>query len=252
MENQPTVFSEKHRVTYYEADFTRRMTIAMMLDVIILASEDHSDNLGVGAEFVRQFGVTWVVIQYDVHINRMPVVDENITINTKSKSYNKYFAYREFTIESESGEVLMHMTGLWAAMNYKERKIASIPKETVEPFGAEKVNQVPKMPKPQKVQYNEETKQTFRVRYTDIDSNQHVNNAHYMDWMVNVLPADFLTNHTPTHFLLRYENEVKYGSTVESYYDMEEQDDGSILTKHEIMSGDIHSAIANITWRKND
>jgi medium-chain acyl-[acyl-carrier-protein] hydrolase len=43
-----------------------------------------------------------------------------------------------------------------------------------------------------------------------------------------------------------------YGSTVESYYDMEEQEDGSILTKHEIMSGDSHSAIANITWRKND
>ena len=248
---EPTVFSEKHRVTYYEADFTRRMTIAMLLDVIILASEDHSDELGVGAEFVRQFGVTWVVIQYDVHINRMPTVDEVITINTKSKSYNKYFAYREFTITDEKGNELMNMTGLWAAMNYKERKIASIPKETVEPFGAEKVNQVPKMPKPKKIDFDEADKQTFTVRYTDIDSNQHVNNAHYMDWMVNVLPAEFLTNHTPTGFLLRYENEVKYGSNVDSYYNMDKLEDGTIMTRHEIMSGDSHSAIANITWREN-
>lgn len=248
---EPTVFSEKHRVTYYEADFTRRMTIAMMLDVIILASEDHSDELGVGAEFVRQFGVTWVVIQYDVHINRMPTVDEVITINTKSKSYNKYFAYREFTITDEQGNELMNMTGLWAAMNYKERKIASIPKETVEPFGAEKVNQVPKMPKPKKIDFDSADKQTFTVRYTDIDSNQHVNNAHYMDWMVNVLPAEFLTNHTPTGFLLRYENEVKYGSNVDSYYNFDKLEDGTIMTRHEIMSGDSHSAIANITWREN-
>lgn len=248
---EPTVFSEKHRVTYYEADFTRRMTIAMMLDVIILASEDHSDELGVGAGFVRQFGVTWVVIQYDVHINRMPTVDEVITINTKSKSYNKYFAYREFTITDEQGNELMNMTGLWAAMNYKERKIASIPKETVEPFGAEKVNQVPKMPKPKKIDFDSADKQTFTVRYTDIDSNQHVNNAHYMDWMVNVLPAEFLTNHTPTGFLLRYENEVKYGSNVDSYYNLDKLEDGTIMTRHEIMSGDSHSAIANITWREN-
>lgn len=248
---EPTVFSEKHRVTYYEADFTRRMTIAMMLDVIILASEDHSDELGVGAEFVRQFGVTWVVIQYDVHINRMPTVDEVITINTRSKSYNKYFAYREFTITDEQGNELMNMTGLWAAMNYKERKIASIPKETVEPFGAEKVNQVPKMPKPKKIDFDSADKQTFTVRYTDIDSNQHVNNAHYMDWMVNVLPAEFLTNHTPTGFLLRYENEVKYGSNVDSYYNLDKLEDGTIMTRHEIMSGDSHSAIANITWREN-
>lgn len=248
---EPTVFSEKHRVTYYEADFTRRMTIAMMLDVIILASEDHSDELGVGAEFVRQFGVTWVVIQYDVHINRMPTVDEVITINTRSKSYNKYFAYREFTITDEQGNELMNMTGLWAAMNYKERKIASIPKETVEPFGAEKVNQVPKMPKPKKIDVDSADKQTFTVRYTDIDSNQHVNNAHYMDWMVNVLPAEFLTNHTPTGFLLRYENEVKYGSNVDSYYNLDKLEDGTIMTRHEIMSGDSHSAIANITWREN-
>lgn len=251
---QPSVFSEKHRVTYYEADFTKRMTLAMMLDVIILTSEDHSDELGVGADFVRQFGVTWVVIQYNVDINRMPLVDENITIYTKSKSYNKYFAYREFTIEDEKGNELVHMTGLWAAMNYEARKIASIPKETVEPFGAEKVNQVPRMGKPKKVNFDNADSKEYQVRYTDIDSNKHVNNAHYMDWMVNVLPSEFLTNHTPCHFDLRYENEVKYGTdvNVKSYYNMDKLDDGRILTRHQIMSGDSHSAISNIMWRANN
>ncbi|UQS85063.1 thioesterase [Apilactobacillus apisilvae] len=248
---EPTKYSENHRVNYYEADFTKRMTLAMMLDVIILVSEDHTDNLKIGADFVRQFGITWIVIQYNVDINRMPVVDEVITVTTKSKSYNKYFAYREFSIHDQKGNLLVHMTGLWAVMNYETRRIASIPNEIVLPFGAEKVNKVPKLLKPQKVDLDTANSRTFSVRYTDIDSNKHVNNAHYMDWMINVLPADFLTNHSPIHFDLRYENEVKYGSNVESYYNMEKLDDGNILTKHEIMSNDKHCTVADIIWKKN-
>ncbi|TPR24226.1 acyl-ACP thioesterase [Apilactobacillus micheneri] len=248
---EPTEYSEKHRVTYYEADFTKRMTLAMMLDVIILASEDHSDYLGVGADFVRKFGVTWIVIQYNVDINRMPTVDEEITVTTKSKSYNKYFAYREFKIKDENGDLLVHMTGLWAVMNYEARRIASIPSEIVTPFGAEKVNKVPKLMKPLKVDLDNSNHRRFSVRYTDIDSNKHVNNAHYMDWMINVLPSEFLTTHSPVHFDLRYENEVKYGTDIESHYNMEKLESGNILTKHEIMSGDKHCTVADIIWQND-
>jgi medium-chain acyl-[acyl-carrier-protein] hydrolase len=247
------IFSEQHRVTYYEADFTKRMTLSMLLDVIILASEDHSDKLGVNADFVHQFGVTWVVIQYNVDIKRLPMVDETITITTKSKSYNKYFAYREFIIKDQEETEIVKMTGLWAVMNFAARRIAMIPKEIVEPFGAEAVNRVPKLNKPQKIDVSDSTEQvSFRVRYTDIDSNQHVNNSHYMDWMINVLPADFLTNHTPIHFNLRYENEVKYGETVNSYYQMVESSKNQIVTNHVITSGKKHSATANIVWQRNN
>lgn len=250
---QENIFSEQHRVTYYEADFTKRMTLSMLLDVIILTSEDHSDKLGVNADFVHQFGVTWVVIQYNVDINRLPVVDEIITITTKSKSYNKYFAYREFVIKDQDGIELVKMTGLWAVMNFAARKIATIPKEIVEPFGAEAVNRVPKLNKPKKIDIIDATeKNIFRVRYTDIDSNQHVNNSHYMDWMINVLPADFLTNYTPVHFNLRYENEVKYGETVDSYYQMRKLSNHQVVTNHLITSGEKHSATANIVWQRSN
>ncbi|WP_252898317.1 acyl-ACP thioesterase domain-containing protein [Apilactobacillus ozensis] len=50
----PDKYSEKHRVTYYEADFTRRMTLAMMLDIVILASEDQSEKLNVGSDTVKK------------------------------------------------------------------------------------------------------------------------------------------------------------------------------------------------------
>ena len=40
----------------------------------------------------------------------------------------------------------------------------------------------------------------YRVRFYDIDSNQHVNNAMYFNWIIDVLGYDFLTTHIPEKY----------------------------------------------------
>ncbi|WP_369346869.1 acyl-[acyl-carrier-protein] thioesterase [Apilactobacillus ozensis] len=160
-----------------------------------------------------------------------------------------FFAYREFWIRDNQGNVCVHMTSRWVVMDYETRKMTKIPHEIVEPYHAEKVVNIPKLPRPAKI--NETTEkvisQSYRVRYLDIDSNQHVNNAHYLDWMVDVLSPEFLNNYTAKHIDLRYENEVKYGHDVESKVSFENDDD-NLISKHEIYSNGKRSASANITW----
>ncbi|MCL0312674.1 acyl-[acyl-carrier-protein] thioesterase [Apilactobacillus xinyiensis] len=247
--NTPDKYSEKHRVTYYEADFTRRMTLAMMLDIVILASEDQSEKLRVGSDTVKKLNMGWVVIQYSIDIQKMPRVNEMITLVTESKYYNKFFAYREFWIKDDSGNTYVHMTSRWVVMDYKTRKMTKIPNEIVEPYRAEKVVNIPKLPRPVKIDESSEqvTSNQYRVRYLDIDSNQHVNNAHYLDWMVDVLSPEFLNTHTAKHIDLRYENEVKYGYDVNSKVSFA-KNGNDLISKHEIYSNGKRSASANITW----
>ncbi|MGQ4823625.1 acyl-ACP thioesterase domain-containing protein, partial [Enterococcus faecalis] len=45
-------YTKKHEVSYYECDINQTMTFPSMLGVVIKTSEDQSDQLGRGSEFV--------------------------------------------------------------------------------------------------------------------------------------------------------------------------------------------------------
>ena len=44
----------------------------------------------------------------------------------------------------------------------------------------------------------------YHVRFYDLDMNGHVNNSKYLDWIFEVMGADFLTKYIPKKINLRY------------------------------------------------
>ncbi|MHA8138260.1 acyl-[acyl-carrier-protein] thioesterase [Lactobacillaceae bacterium Scapto_B20] len=244
----PKEYSESHRVTYYETDNQNRVTIPMLINMVILVSEDQNESLGLSQDFILSFGVTWVVIQYDLEIDHLPTTNEKITLTTRSTSYNKYFAFREFWVMDENGEQCVYIKSLWVAMDMNQRRLATIPAEIVAPYQSEAVKLTPRFKKPKRIKaligHHE-----YRIRYSDIDTNNHVNNTRYLEWMLDVLPYEFLVSHQPTHINLKYDNEVRYGTIVESDYETTKQD-GLIVTNHEINNNGKLAAAANFTWQK--
>ena len=86
----------------------------------------------------------------------------------------------------------------------------------------------------------------YRVRYFDIDINHHVNNARYLDWMLDPLGPDFLRQHRPVAFKINYEAEVQEGATVESRYVL---DRPTLTTVHEIWAGGRRCTTAELSWQ---
>ena len=75
--------------------------------------------------------------------------------------------------------------------------------------------------------------------------NGHVNNSKYLDWIFEVMGADFLTNHIPKKINLRYVKEVRPGGMITSSYEL-----NGLESNHQVTSdGDIN-AQAKITWQE--
>ncbi|WP_125583298.1 acyl-[acyl-carrier-protein] thioesterase [Levilactobacillus cerevisiae] len=241
-------FSTSHRVVYYEVDDTGHLTLAMLINLFVLVSEDQNAALALSTEFVQSHGVGWVVTQYHIQVTALPQTGDQVTLKTRATAYNKYFAYREYWLVDAAGNELAYAEGIWVTMSYANRKIAAIPAEIMAPYQTEPVVRLPRLPRPDRVA-DEVTmaEKPYAVRYFDIDNNGHVNNAHYFDWMLDALPADFLRGHQPTDIRIRYENEVKYGQTVTSAY---VQPDESLTSQHLIHSGNVLAANATIKWQK--
>ncbi|CAJ1226551.1 acyl-[acyl-carrier-protein] thioesterase [Levilactobacillus zymae] len=239
-------YTEPHRVVYYEADDTGHLTVAMLINLFVLVSDDQSNDLGLPTDFIQSFGVGWVVTQYHVQITRLPRTGETVTLKTRATAYNRYFAYREYWLLDANGETLAYGEGIWVTMSYANRKITTIPAAIMAPYQSEETSRLPRLPRPKRLDETATlTTKPYRVRYFDIDNNGHVNNAHYFDWLLDSLPADFLRTHRPVDVQIRFENEVQYGHQVASQVVHAD----AATTQHRIMIGDTIAAIATVGWQ---
>lgn len=133
-------------------------------------------------------------------------------------------------------------------MDFNKRKMVRIVDELVAPYEVEATKKLVRTPKPEIVDQEAAKTIDYRVRYLDIDANQHVNNAKYLDWFLDSLGLEFIKNHELKSINVKYEKEVSYGNWVQCEVSQKVQEDGRILTAHQINNDGIPSCEASMTW----
>lgn len=240
-------FTSPYEIAYYDGDITGTLTLPSMLAVVIKVSEEQSEKLGRGANYVSSFGLGWVITNYEIHISRLPKVSEKIEITTEAISYNKYFCYRNFWIHDEAGNECVLIKATFVLMDKINRRMSSVLPEIIEPYESEKITKIHRGEKILPVKNG--CSLPYRVRFFDIDGNQHVNNSIYFNWLLDVLGYDFLAAHQPTFINVKFDKEVEYGHEVDSHYEIKEEAD-KVVTFHEIKIGEQLYCEANMTWIK--
>lgn len=243
-------YREQHNVKTYECDMQEEMTLPALMNVMVETSGMQSHLLGNTDEQMAQYGLSWIIIQYHVTINRMPVRLENITIETEALSFNRFFTYRVFRAFDEEENLLVEALTTFSVMDMESRKMVRIQKELVEPYQAEEIRTMIRQPKIAPVAEEDAVTLPFRVRYLDIDGNQHVNNTKYFDWMLNTIDVDFLEHHQLKSVNIKYEKEVGYGTMIDSRLSYHEQEDDTVKTAHEIINGAGVVCVSNMIWEK--
>lgn len=242
------IYQLEHEVAYYECDLNQNMTFPAVVSIAIKASTEQSDQLERGSDYVEKLGLTWIITQYEMTIQRLPKVEENIKIFTEPTEYNRFFCYRDFWFEDQEGNELLRITAAFALMGIENRKVSSVNEELMAPYDSPKVKKIRRWRKIESVKDGE--KKDYHVRFYDLDSNHHVNNAVYFNWIIDVLGYYFLTTYQPKEVSIRYDKEVSYGNEIESWSQVKRAED--ILTCHEIRLGDQLCCEANIKWKQKD
>lgn len=247
------IFSEKHQILFYETDRTRQVTPGMLVNILMLASQDQSDTLGITSQKIHAQDLGWVVTQHLLTIERLPRLKEQVVIKTQATAYNHYFCYRDFWLEDLAGHTLAKMHSIFILMDQQKRKITKVPDELVAPYGSDYTAKVERIAEPEKFDAAKTAQsKDYRVRFMDIDANQHVNNVHYFDWIVDSLPEDFLITHQLKQMNIRYKREVHYGELVTSKVDepITAADSGMLITHHQVSVGQQESCRAQCLWDK--
>ena len=236
--------SKDYHVRFYDLDMNGHIKLPDVILLSLQVSGMQSIELGVSdKDVLEQYNLVWIITDYDIDVVRLPRFAEEITIETEALTYNRLFCYRRFTIYDEAGQEIVHMVATFVPMDRESRKVHPVVPEIVAPYQSEFSKKLVRGPK--YTELEEAISKDYHVRFYDLDMNGHVNNSKYLDWIFEVMGADFLTNHIPQKINLKYVKEVRPGGMITSSYELNE-----LESNHQVSSdGDIN-AQAKITWQE--
>ena len=237
-------YQMKMKIPFDMADMNGHIKLPDVILLSLQVSGMQSIELGVSDKAILEdYNLVWIITEYDIEVVRLPRFAEEITIETEALSYNRLFCYRRFTIYDEEGWELIHMMATFVLMDRDSRKVHAVEPDIVAPYQSDFDKKLIRGPKYESL--NESISKDYHVRFYDLDMNGHVNNSKYLDWIFEVMGADFLTQYIPKKINLKYVKEVRPGGVITSAVERT-----GLESKHEIASDGATNAQAIITWQE--
>ena len=173
-------------VTFSDAGPDDMIKITNMIDYFQDVCIIQSEEAGVGLYALRQMGYGWVASSWQVVVNRYPKVCEAIRIGTAPYEFKGVMGMRNFTMETPDGECLAYANSIWSFVDINTMTLARVPKDVAEAYAL--IDRLDMEYAPRKIRIPEElqSKAPIEVKYHNLDSNDHVNNAQYISMAEDV------------------------------------------------------------------
>ncbi len=179
----------------------------------------HSTTMGFGFEHLKANDLAWVLSRVRVEIERLPVWHEKITVRTWHKRESGLFGVRDYIFFDGEQKPIIKVTSSWLIINRSTRRVMRIDRVF---GGADGVYSVSSYA--QDALESEAEKIDFAevgmglgdhsVRYSDLDVNEHVNNAKYLEWACDYSPRQMERGVQLSGFSLNFNHEAKYPETI--------------------------------------
>lgn len=223
----PEVFSKQILVMEYECDLEKRIRLSYIMRHAQQMGSDHLATKGLGYRELYKDGMVFVVNKMRIQINRMPTFGETLQLTTIPRQPKGVQFIRDTLFDTQAGERLVEVSISWALIQPETRKI--LRPSTFDIYGfefhpneGEAITHY-KISRPQGVGVTH----LRQIKYSDLDYNQHVNNASYADIICDALPLGALIHREIKSFGILYHKEARLGQVLEIETTHQESEDAS-------------------------
>ena len=180
-------------VRTYECGPDGRATMVSVCNWLQEAASLNAETLAFSKSDFEAAGenISWVLTRLKVRIARFPKWEEKVSILTFPRGGRRIVAYRDFVLTGADGVELGRATSEWMLIDLASRKIVAIPDGV---FAAANTVREPVFGEEPFAKLRWDCREmvadalSFRARRGDIDLNGHVNNVHYVEWLMEGRP----------------------------------------------------------------
>lgn len=207
-------WQKKFQVHLYHIDSRKKLTLPSFCNFFQDIAAEHAEQLDFGFDALNKKGVFWVLSRLQTRIFQYPQWGDDILVRTWPRGIEGMFALRDYEVYSSSGEKLASATSAWLILDKERHRPQRISeKDVLRSFSKDRFALTPLA---EKIDFPEELMKSdsFKVRFSDIDLNQHVNNVKYMEWAVDSLPEEVLLNQNIDSFTVNFIGEAGLGNII--------------------------------------
>ncbi|MDD2970626.1 MAG: thioesterase [Lachnospiraceae bacterium] len=184
------MYSFDTRVRYSETDAAGKLTLEAILDYFQDVSTFHSEDLGLGIEYLGEHHLAWVLSAWQIVVERYPLCCEQIKVATFPYDFKGFMGTRNFYMEDATGKKAAYANSIWTLMDIQQGRPARILPEMKEGYVLE-----PKLPMvyaPRKIELpdNLASQESIEIKPYHLDTNHHVNNGQYLRMALEYADTD--------------------------------------------------------------
>ena len=204
-------YKKEYKILSSDTDLHQRLRLSRLFTFLQEAAIAHTEQLGAGREKTLDRGLLWVVTLQQAKINRLPVYDETIRLESLPGDIMHTFFPRYYRVSDAAGHTLVTAAALWALMDGETRVMVFPEKAQIHIDGGRPDWEI-FLPRPPKLPDGARA-QTFVVPYSYVDLNGHMNNTLYFDLAEDMMPAA-LRDASVREVLTEYTGEARLNDAV--------------------------------------
>ncbi len=203
------IHTEAIRIRNFETDSQGKLTLLSLANYLQDAADRHAIQLGVGMPALAELGLSWVLHRMKITIHRWPGLAEAISVETLPSGLERVYVYRDFRVYDHQGVLLITASSTWLVFDTVKRSLAAPAayfQAIFEPY-----RHLPFLARPTRkfppLRSDNVLRTVLRARHNEIDTNAHVNNSVYFQWLLEPLSAEFLASNTCDEVEIQFKKE---------------------------------------------
>jgi acyl-ACP thioesterase len=179
------------RVRYSEIGKDGKLKLEAILNYFQDCTIFHSESIGYGIDFLASEKRVWVLLSWQIVVERYPKYGEKIKIATKAYDFKRAFGYRNFMMYDESGACVAYANSVWIYMDAEKMVPLRVNPEHAQKYQIEE--KLPMEYADMKIVIPEVEPMScpsYYVQNYQIDTNGHMNNAQYLNMAYAVVEEE--------------------------------------------------------------
>lgn len=215
-----SILTKDFPILSYHADHKGRLSLSNLCNFLQEIAWNHANILGVGYDHLAENNQFWVLIRMYIEIYAYPLWQETITIHTWPKGTEAFMALRDFKVFDKAGSLAAAASTGWLILDKNTKRPVRLEQFRKRVPLREAEHALSK--KLVKLDAKGETIASVPhiVGYSDLDVNNHVNNAKYTEWIMDAwyglseVPSIPAARTAVTRFEINFQSEAFLGEEV--------------------------------------
>lgn len=187
------MYSFKSRIRYSEVGYDKKLDLSSIINYFQDCSTFHSEDLGVGLDYVEKSNRTWLLSSWQIIVNNYPSLGDEITTSTWPYAFKGIYGYRNFIIQDKQKETLAYANSIWVCIDTNTGRPIRVSSDLVDTYKLEEKLDMNYEPRKIAIPKTLESLSPFPVVRANIDTNKHVNNGQYIKMAEEFISEDFKT-----------------------------------------------------------